>query len=89
MFLLVNFFFKNIGILDRSTEVCFANFLSGLFTTLEVISPPERKLAKLTSLFAMSGFEIFERETRFNLNQSSDKSEKQRYCPTFWKTQKI
>ena len=29
----------------QCTEVRFASFLSGGFTTMEVISPPERKLA--------------------------------------------
>ena len=32
------------------TEVCFASFLSGGFTTVAVINPPERKLAKRTSV---------------------------------------
>ena len=32
------------------TEVCFASFLSGGFTTMAVINPPERKLAKRTSV---------------------------------------
>ena len=32
------------------TEVRFASFLSGGFTTVIVINPPERKLAKHTSI---------------------------------------
>ena len=32
------------------TEVCFASFFSGGFTTMAVINPPERKLAKGTSV---------------------------------------
>ena len=35
---------------DRSTEVCFASFLSGGFITATVVNPPERKLAKCTSV---------------------------------------
>ena len=30
--------------------MCFASFLSGVFTTMAVINPPERKLAKRTSV---------------------------------------
>ena len=32
------------------TEVHFVSFLSGGFTTMVVINPPERKLAKRTSM---------------------------------------
>ena len=32
------------------TEVRFASFLSGGFTTMAVINPPERKLVKRTSV---------------------------------------
>ena len=32
------------------TEVCFASFLSGVFITAIVVNPPERKLAKRTSV---------------------------------------
>ena len=32
------------------TEVRFARFLSGGFTTMAVINPPEREMAKLTSV---------------------------------------
>ena len=32
------------------TEVCFASFLSGGFITAIVVNPPERKLAKRTSV---------------------------------------
>ena len=35
---------------DHCTEVRFAIFLSGGFTTMAVINPPERKLAKRTSV---------------------------------------
>ena len=31
-------------------EVCFASFLSGGFTAMAVINPPERKLAERTSV---------------------------------------
>ena len=41
------------------TEVCFANFFSGGFTTTAVINPLERKLAK-THHSAMVSFEYFE-----------------------------
>ena len=34
----------------QSTEVRFASFLSGGFTTMAVINPPESKLAKRTSV---------------------------------------
>ena len=36
--------------LHQCTEVCFASFLSGGFTTKEVINPPESELAKRTSV---------------------------------------
>ena len=35
---------------SQCTEVLFASFLSGGFTTMAVINPPERKLAKHTSV---------------------------------------
>ena len=35
---------------DQYTEVHFAGLLSGGFTTMAVINPPERKLAKRTSV---------------------------------------
>ena len=38
------------------TEVRFASFLSGGFTTMAVINQPERKLAKRTSVHPMVGF---------------------------------
>ena len=38
------------------TEVRFASFLSGGFTTMAVINPPERKLAKRTSVYWELGF---------------------------------
>ena len=34
----------------QCTEVRFTSFLSGVFTTMVVINPPERKLAKRTSM---------------------------------------
>ena len=34
----------------QCTEVCFVSVLSGGFTTMAVINPPERKLAKSTSV---------------------------------------
>ena len=37
-------------LLTQCTEVRFASFLSGGFTTMAVINPPERKLAKRTSV---------------------------------------
>ena len=36
--------------LPNQTEVNFASFLSGGFTTMAIINPPERKLAKRTSV---------------------------------------
>ena len=38
------------GLLHHCTEVCFASFLSGGFITVIVVNPPERKLAKHTSM---------------------------------------
>jgi hypothetical protein len=38
---------------DQSTEVLFASFLSGGFTTMAVMNPLEKKLAKRT--FVQSG----------------------------------
>ena len=35
----------------RCTEVCFASFLSGGFTTMAGINTPERKLAKRTTVY--------------------------------------
>ena len=40
---------KEANILDQCTEVRFASLLSGEFTTMTVINPPEKKLAKRTS----------------------------------------
>ena len=37
-------------ILRECTEVRFASFLSGGFTTMEVINPPEKKLSKPISV---------------------------------------
>ena len=35
---------------NHCTEVRFASFLSSIFTTMSVINPPERKLAKCISV---------------------------------------
>ena len=40
------------------TEVRFARFISGEFTTMAVINPPERKLTKCTSVEWTSGIEL-------------------------------
>ena len=39
---------KNIYEIGDRTKVSFASFLSGGFTIMTVINPPERKLAKRT-----------------------------------------
>ena len=39
-----------MDIIPHYTEVCFASFLSGGFITAIVVNPPERKLAKRTSV---------------------------------------
>ena len=55
-FVLQNFlsFKKVLNVKDvyfvECTEVCFVSFLSGEFTTMAVINPPEKKLAKSTSM---------------------------------------
>ena len=41
---------KGLITLNHCTEVRFASFLSGGFTTMAVINPPERKLIKRTSV---------------------------------------
>ena len=41
-------FIFNISLLGYCTEVRIASFLSGGFTTMTVINPPEKKLAKRT-----------------------------------------
>ena len=41
--------FEKFGRLERSrqsTDMCFASFLSGGFTTMAVMNPPEKKLEK-------------------------------------------
>ena len=38
---------------EHCTEVHFSSFLSGGFTTMAVINPPERKLAKRTSVHCL------------------------------------
>ena len=49
----------DIGKTLKGTEVCFASFLSGGFTTMAVINPPERKLTQRTSLFnGLSSIEL-------------------------------
>jgi hypothetical protein len=40
----------------QCTEVRFASLLSGGFTTMAVINPPEKKLAKLTSVQCGANF---------------------------------
>ena len=40
-------------LLIHCTIVCFASFLSGGFTTMAVINPPESKLAKRTSVHCL------------------------------------
>ena len=35
------------------TEVCFASFLSGVFIAAIVVNPPEKKLAKRTSVLCL------------------------------------
>jgi hypothetical protein len=41
--------------MNQCTEVRFASLLSGGFTTMAVINPPERKLAKRTSVQCFKG----------------------------------
>ena len=43
---IMKYYIEYIGI----TEVRFASFLSGGFITAKVVNPPERKLAKRTSV---------------------------------------
>ena len=47
------------AIFKHCTEVRFATFLSGGFTTIAVINPPERKLAKRTSVQCMNPTWLF------------------------------
>ena len=47
----------NKGHSQYCTEVHFDSFLSGGFTTMAVINPPERKLAKRTSVQCWDLFE--------------------------------
>ena len=44
------------GKLRHCTEVRFASFLSGGFTNMAVINPPERKVAKRTSVHFVDVF---------------------------------
>ena len=41
---------RKVHLNTQCTEVRFASWLSGRFTTMAVINPPERKLAKHTSV---------------------------------------
>ena len=50
------FFFVVVSL--HCTEVGFASFLSGEFTTMAVINPPERKLVKRISVQFL-GWDIF------------------------------
>ena len=63
--------FKNstLNILSpQCTEVRFARFLSGRFTTMAVINPPEKKLAKHISFCALRCFKtVFIWDQRFGL----------------------
>ena len=49
--------------LTHFTEVRFASFLSGGFTTMAVINPPARKLEKRTSFYLAKYFGIIEKPT--------------------------
>ena len=40
--------------LHHSTEVRFASFLSGIFTTVAVMNPPEKKLENRTSVHSVA-----------------------------------
>ena len=42
----------------RSTELRYVSLLSGGFTTMAVINPPEKKLAKPTSVQWLSDFDL-------------------------------
>ena len=42
--------YRTRAIITHSTEVRFTSFLSGGFTTMAVINPPKRKLAKRMSV---------------------------------------
>ena len=44
------FHYLLLSVVHHCREVRFASFLSGAFTTMEVINQPERKLAKRTSV---------------------------------------
>ena len=44
------FFLLSIEIFKHCTEVRFSSFLSGRFTTMAVMNPPEKKLKKRTSV---------------------------------------
>jgi hypothetical protein len=45
-----DFYLQKISKSMQRTEVHFASFLSGGFTNMAVINPPERELAKRTSV---------------------------------------
>ena len=48
----------NINRVQRCTEVSFASFISGGIITAIVVNPPERKLAKRTSVQCAGLLEI-------------------------------
>ena len=50
MMLIKKSFFYDVEKFPHCTEVRFASFLSSGFTTMVVINPPEKKLAKRTSV---------------------------------------
>ena len=52
----------------------FASFLSGGFTTMAVINPPERKLAKRTSVHCTETFQVVNRT--YNAEQFHQKVDK-------------
>ena len=57
--------FEAVRAHNHCTEVRFANFLSGGFTIMAVIDPPEKKLAKHTSVHCDSMAMV-------NLNKSKE-----------------
>ena len=50
--------FQTKSYLHHCTEVRFASFLSGGFTTIAVINPPERKLSKRTSVHWLAKLKV-------------------------------
>ena len=60
--------------LNYCTEVHSASFFSGEFTTMAVINPPERKLAKRTSVYCSAlphHFQIFAAKSKNSTNHKS------------------